>query len=39
MSEKDKDKVRNALKGKSTPISYYQAKKSDSAYALKIEKA
>jgi len=39
MTEKDKEKVRNALTGKSTPISYYQAKKSDSAYTLKIEKA
>ena len=39
MTEKDKEKVRNALTGKSTPISYYQAKKSDRAYSLKIEKA
>lgn len=36
-SDKDKKMVNDALKGKSHQITYYQAKKSESDYALEIE--
>jgi len=38
-SEEDKEKIRDALKPKTHKITYYLAKKSESAYAVKIEKA
>ncbi len=38
-TEENKEKVRNALKGKLHKITYYLANKSENAYAVKIEEA
>ena len=39
MSERDKEEVKKVLRNRSYPISYLQAKKSESAYEIKIEPA